>query len=58
MNKRTVILGVVTLLVVVGAAGWYFQDDLPFELPWNEPKKAATAPKPQAPKPPPQAAAK
>ncbi len=57
MNKRTVILGVVTLLVLVAAAGWYFQDDLPFDLPWNEPKAPAVAAKPQAPKPAPQAAA-
>ena len=46
MNNRTVVLGVVTLLVAVGAAGWYFQDELP--LPWNTPpaKPAAVAPKP------------
>jgi len=61
MNTRTVVLGAVTALVAVGAAGWYFQDDLP--LPWNEPPakpaavapkpapQAATAPKPEAPKP-------
>jgi peptidoglycan hydrolase CwlO-like protein len=60
MNKRTILLAVLAL-VVIGGASWflYFQDEAPPPKPMAVPAKpAATAAKADAPKPPaPQAAA-
>ena len=52
MNTRTVVLGVVTLLVVGAGAAWflYFDEGAMF-APAPPPKAAVPAPKPEAPTP-------